>query len=71
MVALSHLHDSALYNGKRSSVSNRTGVTETLNSSDIPMAKPTASLEKIKEFWNSQVNDDANWSFNLVISDLP
>ncbi|KAG6519960.1 hypothetical protein ZIOFF_016989 [Zingiber officinale] len=70
-VALSQLADTALYrvykhSSRHSAVSNRTGLVETLNSSEIPMAKPTASLEKIKELWNSQINDEANWSFNLV-----
>ncbi|XP_042386339.1 mitochondrial import receptor subunit TOM5 homolog [Zingiber officinale] len=31
------------------------------------MAKPTASLEKIKDFWNSQINDEANWAFNMKL----
>ncbi|THU53190.1 hypothetical protein C4D60_Mb10t11770 [Musa balbisiana] len=26
------------------------------------MAKPSVSLQNIKDFWNSQVNDEANWA---------
>ncbi|WOL00976.1 hypothetical protein Cni_G09689 [Canna indica] len=28
------------------------------------MAKPKVSLETIKSFWNSQINDEANWAVN-------
>ncbi|CAD5185767.1 unnamed protein product [Musa acuminata subsp. malaccensis] len=28
------------------------------------MAKPSVSLQNIKDFWNSQVNDEANWAVN-------
>ncbi|THU53189.1 hypothetical protein C4D60_Mb10t11760 [Musa balbisiana] len=31
------------------------------------MAKPSVSLQNIKDFWNSQVNDEANWAVNSVL----
>ncbi|KAH7660665.1 hypothetical protein IHE45_15G008200 [Dioscorea alata] len=31
------------------------------------MAKPEGSMEKIKEFINSQINDEKNWAVNMKL----